>query len=236
MLKIGKLAANASSRFLLTCILAGGLCSALSFGANEPQGVAQAVVAYGFLVSHYPNEFLVASEPVAPLGAEVKILRVALDSLHCDFPERLAFPHDAIIVPSTLAHRWLTFPMTRARPPVRGWLFLINAPGDASQRVLVVYSSGGPSRTTIFWLERARSGYATKLVYDSFKKPGNSKEIMIGRAGGIKLGPKDDIFVKELIEPGAGPPGVEFRVGRLFRIDLSSGKVALVGPGAEPSH
>jgi hypothetical protein len=238
MQKIAKLVANASRSFAcMACLMVLASGCFLSLGAQQSNEVAQATIAYGFLVSHYPNEFLVAPEPTIRAAQDMKDLGNALESLHCDIPTRLAFPHSAIMVPPSLADRWLGFPSAAKNRSVGGWLFLIGPLGSASQRFLALLSSAGPARTTVFWLDKGKSGYVTKLIYDSFKKNELGRETtMIGRTTKVRLGKNNDILVKELVEPGSGPQRWQFATGRVFRIDLSQGTITLVLPKMLPRN
>jgi len=206
------------------------LSSVWSIHAQENNEAAQAIIVYGFLVEHYPNDFLVASHATAPLVKDMSLLASALDSIHCDVPTRLAFPHRAIVVPSSAADRWLGFRRLDKNRVQDGSLFVIEYSRSGSQRILVVLSSLGPARTTVFWVEKSEGGYVGKLVYDSFKKEELANETTLGATAEVKLANNNDVLIKELVEVGSGPLRWQFAKGRVFRVDLRGGTIKQLAP------
>ncbi len=224
--------------FVIGCILLLGLAPVSRPTASGNSSLSQAIVAYGFLRWDYLDfDKLLAADADLAVVKKLKALDVALKSLDCDVPTRLASPHGALILPSSPVDEWVGFPRPQSRNSSdNGWLF-VTQPGLAvPQRVLVVFSSASPEHTTIFWLEEADAGYATKLLYDSSKRSKISNEItMIGAVTAVKIGKNGEVLLKDYGEPGVGPR--EFaRVGRVFRLDPSHDTLTLVSPGRPPQH
>jgi hypothetical protein len=213
------------------------LSTSLSRGLAVPQqgSLTQALVTYGYLVSHYPDEFVLGHEPGTPLATGIKDLTDALNSLGCDVPSRLAFPHRALIVLPSSARQWAGFAGAKGRPPEEATLFVIDPPLEVNNRRWVVLSSVAPEQTTVFWIEPRKQGYTTWLVYDTFKK-GNVKnhpKTAIGAITGVSVEKTGVIFLKEWAELGSRPRHMG-KVGRVFRIDPSSGDVTLHFAGRLP--
>ena len=235
MLRTVGLRANASRLvFFSICVLALGSIS-LALPVPEADDIAQQIITYGYLVSAYPDEFLVGSGPTTGLGRDMKALKAALDALTCDVSTRLAFPHKAIIVPSSLMEQWIGFSL--AEPPsLDGGLFVLQPLGGSPSQVLVVLSTKGPARSTAFWREGAGAKYSTKLLYDSFKNSTPTNQApMMGATVAVRLGENRKLLLRESIEPGAGQRELS-AVGRVFEVDLSSAKITLVAPGALPQR
>ena len=196
----------------------------------------QAVIAYGFLSSNYAEfDQLLTSGPALSLARDMKALGSALDSLHCDVPIRIGFPHKAFVVPSFPASQWIGFARTAETPPEEGTLFVTEPLRRVPQRVLVVLSSAAPERTTVFWLGGDKQGYVSGLVYDSFNKGeiSNSAHTGIGAVTSVSVGKSDQILLREWAEPGSRP-GFMGAVGRVFQVDLTRGEITLKTGGTLP--
>ncbi|HTS13060.1 MAG TPA: hypothetical protein VMH00_13150 [Candidatus Limnocylindrales bacterium] len=213
----------------------------LSRPSTEQAGgrsLSQAIVAYGFLRWDYLDfDQLLESHATLSLTENLKALDAALASLNCDVRQRMAGSHRTLILPPVPFNQWLGFPRTGGRnSPEDGWLFVTQTMATSPERVLVVFSTARPEHTTVFWLEKAGKGYATKLVFDSFKKGKISNEgTVMGAATSVKFESDNVILLKDWGEPGIGPR--EFtRVGRVFRLDLPRDTVTLVSPGTPSQH
>jgi hypothetical protein len=213
------------------------LAAAMAMSATPDlagQDVAQKLITYGYLVEWFPDDFLLHTGPKTPLTREMETLGNALNSLHCDVTNRLAFSHDALLVVPSPDGRWVELPKP-TKNSLFGWLVVIRfAPAD-SQRVLAVLTGQGPADTTVFSLEAGREGYVAKLLYDSFKKNkiSNLNYEMIGAISALRLESSTSLVLKELVQPGSGPRE-QFAVGRVFRLNLSSGKMELFSAGTLP--
>lgn len=215
----------------VVCVLALALAASLSAVASG--SLSQAVITYGYLRSNHADfDQLLASGPTLAVARDMKALEGALDSLRCDVPTLLAFPHRALVVPSSPVGQWIGFPTTEESPPEEGTLFVTQPLRAPPQRVWVVLSSVAPERTTVFWLEEGERGYVSGLVYDSFNKGkiSNAPHTMIGAVTEVNLGKGDKILLKEWAEPGSRP-GQMGAVGRVFQVDLARGEVTLKTPG-----
>ena len=197
---------------------------------------AQELVAYRYLVAWFGNTFLSRElhSPTTPLELQMEALGKSLGSLHCDIRQRLAMSTESILVPSSDAERWLG--LFKSKHIVGSWLVVIKLPETASQRVLVILSSRGPAQTTVFWLEPTGQGYGVSLLYDSFKRDtiSNPKWGTIGAASGVKFENDRQLLLRELLEPGSGADPCLVEWGRLFRLNLSTGRMELVSPGKTP--
>lgn len=238
MRRTARLDANArSSRFILAaCVLTLALAPVSRPASSESRSLSQEIITYGFLVRHYPDNFLLASEPATTqLERDMRALGSALNSLGCDVPKMLAFPHRATIVPSSATGLWLSFPPRRDVPSQEGLLFVVES--TSSQRTLVIFSRMGPDETTIFWVEEAKEGFSAELLYDSFKKGkiSNAPNTNIGAITAVSLEKSHDILLKEWAEPGSRS-GQMGEMSRVFRLDLSRDAVTLVSPGILPQH
>jgi hypothetical protein len=237
MKRIGIVDANARTRFSVALASVLGLSLALPPGLAAPEkgNLSQLLVAYGFLISHYPDEFLLGRQPGTRLARDMKALNHALDSLGCDVPTRLAFPHRDLIVLSSSAAQWAGFPGGVGSPPEEGTLFVIQAPPTASHRNWVVLSSVAPEETTVFWVEADKQGYATGLVYDTFKKGEvkNVRKTAIGAVAWVSIGQDGGILLREWAEPGSRG-GHMGEAGRVFQVGFLSGDVSLKSPGKLP--
>lgn len=190
-------------------------------------------MAYGYLRWDYQAfEELVNSSPSLSVVKDLKALNVALDSLHCDIPTRMAGPHQAMLLPPSPTGKWFSFPRPGGRSsPANGWLFVTQPGGGATQRVLVVFSTAAPEHTTVFWLERSLdSQYSVKLLYDSSTKATVANEATtIGAATAIRFENSEELLLKDWGEPGIGPAESSNAI-RTFRLNLSDGKVTLAEP------
>jgi hypothetical protein len=196
-------------------------------------GLSQAVVAYGYLRWDYQAfEELVNASASLSVVQDFKALDVGLESLRCDIPTRMAGPHRAMILPPSPTGQWFSFPRPGARSsPENGWLFVTQPGGGATQRVLVVFSTAAPEHTTVFWLDRSSDGrYSVSLLYDSSTKATVTNEsTTIGAVTALRFENSGELLLKDWGEPGIGP--AEFNnVRRVFRLNLSDGKVALAEP------
>lgn len=223
----------AATRLALVALLVSLGFSRPSYSALPASGnIGQALIAYRYLVAGFPNEFLISPRPTATSSErDVEALGKGLGLLHCDVRRRLAMSTDSILIPYSEAERWLV--LFQERDGTAGsWLVVIQLPND-SQRALVILSSLGPSQTTAFWLRATQQGYAAQLIYDSFKKGtiDNLKWSMIGAASAMKIERNGELLLKELVEPGVGAEPCLVERGRLFRINLSTGRTSFVAPG-----
>jgi hypothetical protein len=222
-----------SGKLPLCLALAGAMAmSATPDLAN--QDAAQALITYGYLVEWFPDDFLLHTGPTTALTREMDTLGNALNSLGCDVTNRLAFSHDALLVVPSSDGRWVELPKP-TKNSLFGWLVVIRFPQADSQRVLAVLTGQGPADTTVFSLEAGREGYVAKLLYDSFKKNkiSNLNYEMIGAISGLRLESSASLLLKELVQPGSGPRE-QFAVGRVFRLNLSTGRMELISPGTLP--
>ena len=242
-----RLAANVRVNSLVlgvACVLALALPVGKAQGPVPVSGAAgainlsQAVITYGFLRWDYLefDQLVTASSNLA-LVQNLKALDAALDSLHCDVPTRIAGPHRALILPSSLIDQWVGFDRPNGRKsPERGWLFVTQPRDTAPQRVLVVFSSAAPEHTTILWLEGSGNRYAARLLYDSSRKGKVSNETTIlGAVTEVRFEKDNEVLLKDWGEPGIGPPEVT-EVRRVFRLDQSKGTVTLADPGRLQCH
>lgn len=197
---------------------------------------AQELVAYRYLVARFGNTFLSRElhPPTTPLELQMEALGETLGSLHCDVRRRLAMSTESILVPSSDAERWLG--LFKSRHTAGSWLVVIQL-SETSQHVLVILSSLGPAQTTVFWLEPTEQGYGVSLLYDSFKKNtiSSPKWGMMGAASGVKFENNRELLLRELVEPGSGADPCLVEWGRLFRINVSTGRMQLVSPGKTPT-
>ncbi len=198
--------------------------------ANNGGGLPEAVVAYGYLRWDYKAfEELVNSSAALPIVKDLKAMNVALDSVRCDIPTRMAGPHQAMLLPPAPTGQWFSFPRPEGRSsPKNGWLFVTQLGEGVTQRVLVVFSTGAPEHTTVFWLNRSSAGgYSVDLLYDSSTKATVANEATtIGAVTAIRFENSGELLLKDWGEPGIGP--AEFNnARRIFRLNLSGGPVIL---------
>lgn len=94
-------------------------------------GLSEAVVAYGYLRWDYQGfEQLVNSSASLSVVQDLKALNVALESVGCDIPTRMAGPHQAMILPPSPTGQWFSFPRPGGRSsPENGWLFVTQPSG-----------------------------------------------------------------------------------------------------------
>jgi hypothetical protein len=194
-------------------------------------GLAQAIVAYGYLRWDYLEfDKLVALIPDLALASDLRSLNQSLDSLRCDVPKRMAVPHQTLILPPFPITEWFGFDRPSRNSPDDGWLFVTQATGSSPQHVLVVLSSSGPEQTTVFWLEHSDKGYAAKLLFDSFTKGKVANETtVVGAATFVSFEGENAILLKEFSEPGSGR--FDHVMGRVFSLDLTSDTITLASHG-----
>jgi hypothetical protein len=198
-------------------------------GALGARDVSQAVITYGFLRWDYLEfDRLVSSSANLPVLQDLKSLDEAISSINCDVPMRMAGHHEALILPADLVGQWIGFERPGGRNSTEtGWLFLIPSGRTAAQRVLVVFSSGAPEHSTIFWLDQTAGRYSVSLLYDSFKKGKVSNAATtVGAVTSVKLKEDNLILLSDWGEPGIGPPR-STGVRRVFRLNLLDGTIAL---------
>lgn len=233
----GNVLIKASTLLLVgTCLITLVLsveAKASSKEAYNGGGLSEAVVAYAYLRWDYQGfEKLVNSSASLSVLQDLRALDVALESLRCDVPTRMAGPHRAMILPPSPTGQWFSFPRPGGRSsPENGWLFVTQPVHGETQRVLVVFSTAAPEHTTVFWLVRSSDGrYSVSLVYDSSTKPSVANEATtIGAVTAIRFENSADLLLQDWGEPGIGP--AEFNnARRIFRLNLSDGKVTLAEP------
>lgn len=233
MRKIVNRAVAASRLATAVCIL--GLVNGYPLYAVPSDSLSQAIVAYGFLRSSYQDfDQLLEDASAKTAMQDLMALHGSLESLRCDVPSRLAFPHRALIVPISSRAFWLRAAAPSAQRD--GSLFAIGPLGATPERVLIVFSSVAPDETTVFWLERDRQGYMTRLVYDSFNKGdvGNAPATRIGAVNAVRIESDNEILLEEGAEPGTGPGG---RVtGRVFELRVTGTITAVSLRGAPLSR
>jgi hypothetical protein len=240
LLEDGAMRRSMNAFVVASSLLLETLC-ALALGTPKASAVVtsvdlpQTIITYGFLVGHYPDEFILGREPRTPLASDMKALNDALNSLDCDVPIRLGFPHRVFVVPSLPVGQWIGFVRTADTPPDEGTLFVTEPLRTKPERVLVVLSSVSPERTTVFWVERSVQGYASGLVYDSFKKGkiSNENHTAMGAVTAVSAGEGEEILLKEWAEPGSRPRQMG-SVGRVFRVDAARHEITLEIPGTFP--
>lgn len=196
-------------------------------------GLPEAVVAYGYLRWDYQAfEELVNSSASLSIVKDLKALNMALDSVRCDIPTRMAGPHQAMLLPPAPTGQWFSFPRPGARnSPENGWLFVTQPSDGAVQRVLVVFSTAAPEHTTIFWLDRSSDDrYSVKLLYDSSKKATVTNEATtIGAVTAVRFENNGEVLLKDWGEPGISPTEIN-NARRIFRLSMSDGQVTLAEP------
>jgi len=227
----------AAASILALMLAAPALVALPSHGESDGPSAAQAIVAYGFLRWGDQFDQLVGSSPNLTLVQNLRALDTALKSLDCDVPNRMAMAthQEVMALASVPTGRWIDAPGP-SRGSLGTWLFVMEPPGSPPRGTLVILSTEGPSQTTVFWLSEVGKGYQAKLPFDSFKKGKVSNETtVIGTATSIKFEGSDAILLEDWGEPGIGPPESQ-RVGRVFRLNLSSGTVVLVLRGTLPQH
>lgn len=201
--------------------------------AYNAGGLPEAVVAYGYLRWDYQAfEKLINSSASLSVVQDLEALNVTLESLRCDVPTRMAGPHRAMILPPSPTGQWFSFPRPGARSsPENGWLFVTQAGGKATQRVLVVFSTAAPEHTTVFWLDKSPVGrYSVNLLYDSSTKAAVINEATtIGAVTAIRFENSGELLLKDWGEPGIGP-AESSNARRTFRLNLSDGKITLAEP------
>ncbi len=222
---------------LLSCglTLLPSIAPGASSAASENGDLSQAIIAYGFLVSQYSPNLSSSQRPTAPLVLDMKRLDDALSSLGCNVPNVLAFPHKAILVPSSVLGQWLGPSAVPNLAPQEGLLFVAEWPRLPSARALVVLSGVAPDETTVFWFEGGNGAYQAKLVYDSFKMGTirNAPNTNIGAVTAIRLESSRNILLREWAEPGSRP-GHMGAEGRVFRVNLFQHTATLVSSGTTP--
>jgi hypothetical protein len=227
-------------RFGLVVLTCGFLAYA-SVPVNEarpserPAGarLSQAIVAYGFLRSSYPDfGEVLESHSGSAMARELKALEEALDSLHCDVPIRLAFSHRATTLETLVPGQWVEYVKGNAAPPDEGWLFVVQHQQTRGRSAIVVLSSVAPERTTIFMLE---GDFAATLVYDSFgeSKISNEQATRVGVLIAIGLDKDGNILLKEWAEPGSRGHFTG-SVGRVFQVNVTRKRVTLKDSGFAP--
>jgi hypothetical protein len=228
MNKIEKPAASAGislrhiSAFAL--LLAFGSISVVA-GTADNNELAQRMVAYAFVASHFPQPQGTQNISSA-LPKDMAALHAALaSSLGSDSDLLMAWPHKAVLVPYLASKEWLELQPSRPED----LLFVIEPKAERGDRVLVAFSSTAPEGTKIFWLQQRGSRYESELLYDSFKKGeiSNAKNTVLGTVTAVMIEADDSVLLKELAEPGSryGHMG---DVGRIFRLRLPKGSIELV--------
>jgi len=228
--------APASSFLLGVCCLLGqgqpGNHHSVAAGPSLPE----ALIAYGFLRSNYADfDKLLMSSSTFAAARDMEALQTALDSLSCDVPARLAFPHRDLVLASSAATAWMGFPTKAQSPSEEGTLFVLQPLPSAPQRTLAVLSSVAPERSTVFWLGADKRGYVGALVYDSFNKGKvkNAPETVMGSVISVRVDESGAILLKERAEPGSRPHAMG-ETGRVFEVDTTRDDVILKTSGKLP--
>ncbi len=227
----------AAGRFVLAvCCLAGVTQAADRLTSAGVEKLSEALITYGFLRSSYPDfDHLLSSCSTYALTRDMKTLQAALGTLNCDVVIRLAFPHRDLVVPRWPVGQWIGFPGTGESPPELGTLFVTQPMAASPHCVWVVFSSAAPERTTMFWLQQDKSGYRTKLVYDTSIEGEikNAPETAVGTITSVSIGERGVILVKEWREPGSRPHHSGL-AGRVFALDPEKCEIILKSGGTLP--
>lgn len=236
MRKIGIAGVPASSLFLGFCCVLGLSRVADDRTVATRRNLPEAVIAYGFLRSNYGDfDQLLVSTSTFAAGRDMKALQDALDSLGCDLPTRLAFPHRDLVVAFSSDRNWIGFPRTNEFPREEGMLFVIRPLPTAPHRTWVVLSSVAPERTTVLWLDGDKRGYVSGLVYDSFSKGvvKNAPKASIGLVISVSVAESGEILLKEWSEPGSRPHA-RGAAGRVFEVNSARRDITLRTAGTLP--
>ena len=212
---------------LLTRLACLSLWALAAGAALKTDKLPQAVVAYGFLASHYFDYYEMVTSGTTDLARDLKAVNGAVASLDCRVADRMGSSHRAFIVPSSPLGQWIGFEWAGNFPPREGTLFVTEPLGKAPGRVWVIYSQVAPESTAVFWLEARERGYVAGLVYDTFckgkDKVGNSDD-PINAVTAVSIEKGDQILLKEWVGVrlnGMGPRG------GVFQVDTARSQVTL---------
>ena len=151
-----KVPANYRLLLGLTCL---SLLTVTAGAAVKTDKLPQAVVAYGFLASHYFDFYETVTSGTTDLARDMRALREATNALGCVGEDIMWGSHKAFIVPSSAVGQWIGSEWSGMSRAGEGTLFATEPLGTPPRRVWVIVSRVPPEQTTVFWLEVRDRGY-----------------------------------------------------------------------------